>query len=341
MSAATVVRYRNRVRYRDLAWVGWRQHRTMLASTSLLALAVAALMVLLAIAVATRGSTQIPVLMFDSVHPPAELLTACVLGYSGLVAVFWAAPLLSREYEHRTHLFAWSQDVSAARWLAGKTLLLVAAAVALALILGIAGQILISQLEATTSSASQPTGTSQPVGFFNPFQGPYFAAAVLPQIGYSLFGFALGLCLSALCRRTILSMGLSLALFLSTRMLVAGLWRPYYQTPERITTPLGQQGIARFPNGMPENTLTADAGLLNTAGNPVDYPTACRTIPSGSGPDAFDNCLRQHGIASHYYDYQPADRLGTFHLIEFGIFTALALALLLVTWRIVRRTTRL
>ena len=330
MSATTTATYRDRVRFTDLTWVAWRQHRTMLAGTSLFALAVTAALALLAIAVASRGSTAISVLMFDTVKAPTILLTVCVLGYSGLVAMFWAAPLLSREYEQRTHLFAWSQDVSALRWLAGKTLLLVAAAVALALILGVTAQVLFGQLEANSASP--------PFGYINPFQPPYFGAAVLPQIGYTVFGFALGLCLSALTRRTVLAMGLSLAFFLTTRMLVAGLWRPYYQAPERATTPIGQHGIARFP-GLPDNTLTVDYGLLNTAGNPVDYPTACQSVPSG--PDAFDNCLRDHGIASHYYDYQPADRLGTFQLIEFGIFTALALALLLITWRLTRRTTRL
>jgi hypothetical protein len=49
--------------------------------------------------------------------------------------------------------------------------------------------------------------------------------------------------------------------------------------------------------------------------------------------------MRDHGIVSYYTDYQPGSRMGTFHLIEEGIFVGLAAVLLVLAWWRVRRAT--
>lgn len=329
MSATTVVRYRNRVAWRDLVWVTWRQHRTMLVSTGLLVLVGTVAMLILAGILAAHASMRLD--MFTIVDALADRLVLCVLGYAGVVAAFWAAPLLSREYEQRTHLFAWSQDVSAARWLAGKTLVLTVAAVALALLLGTAAQIMISQFDSVTV-----TGTvARRLNSINPFGMPYFEAVPLVQVGYTLFGFALGLVLSMTTRRTLLSMGLALAGFIITRAVVATTLRPHYLPPVRVTSPLGADG----PFDRPEDVLYVDAGLLGPAGNPVDYPQACMVGRRTTQAEHLD-CMHEHGVVGTYREYQPAGRLDTFQLIEFGLFTVLAVALFLLAWRGTRRMTR-
>lgn len=313
MSAATVVTFRNRVGWGDLAWVAWRQHRLMITGTGALVLLTAAAMVVAAFVVdpdvVTSGSD------FDP-----RFLAVFVMGYGALVAMFWAAPLLSREYEQRTHLLVWSQDVSAARWLAGKAIVLCSVAVLFALVLGMAGQFMINE-----------------VGSGGAFDMPYFDTVPLVQVGYTLFGFALGLLASALARKTVLSMGIAAGVYLAVRVLVTNLLRPYYQTPVRETTPLDAPG-----QSLPLETdrMWVDAGLLDVEGNPIEYPRSCISRDF-TGSDGFYDCLRENGVVANYWDYQPGDRLGTFHLIEFGLFTALAVVLFLVTWRIARRVRRL
>lgn len=316
MSTSTVVKNRDRVGWHDLAWITWRQHRLMLAGTGALVLVGALLMVGVGVVADPLAAPSVQSGWFDP-----RFLATCAMGYGAVVAVFWAAPLLSREYEQRTHLFAWSQDVSAARWLAGKVLVLVAAAVVFALVLGAAGSFLVSQADDESA-----------------FSMPYFETVPLVQVGYALFGFALGLVASALTRRTVLSMGLTAGIYVAVRAAVTSLWRPYYQTPVRVTSPLESPGS--FVPLREGTRLYVDSGMLNAAGNPIDYPTACITRQFTETGQHYD-CLRDNGAVRRYRDYQPGERLDTFQLIEFGIFTLLAAALFLLAWRITRRVQRL
>lgn len=328
VDAAHTPAAQRRVRWRDLIWIGWRQHRLMLTATAAIALVGALLIALVATTLANRGGIDTSVLFFDNLARPAALLEMCILGYSVVVAVFWAAPLLAKEYEQRTHLFVWSQDVSALRWLAGKTVLLATTAVAFALLLGAMGNVLLYQFNAVATDASYPR--------FEPFDTPYFGAVPLVQAGYALFGFALGLALSALCRRTVLSMGLTLVTFIVVRGAVAGAIRPHYQSPVRETHSLRESDAMWSTH---EHSMHVSSGYLDTAGNTVEYPHFCDIGQHTAGD--YQSCLAKHDIVGSYVDYQPIERLGTFHLIEFGLFTALALLLFAVTWRLLRRTSRL
>lgn len=326
-AAADTTATHRRVRWRDLVWITWKQHRLMLTGTGVIVFVGAILMALLSIA-AGSGGIDTSVLMFAGLEAPANLLEQCLLGYGAVVAAFWAAPLLAREYEQRTHLFAWSQDVSALRWVAGKTLLLATVAVVFGVLLGTTGKIMLHQYnEAAT--------TSHYGGELQAFTVPFFGASPLVQAGYALFGFALGLLLSALCKRTVLSMGLTLVTFIVVRGVVAGALRPRYEPPMRRTQSLDDYGMSVTHN----QELYVGGGYLDSSGNPVSYPDVCNL------DDPADNqiqaCLKHHDVTRSYTDYQPIERLGTFQLIEFGVFTALALLLFAVTWRLMRRTTRL
>ncbi|MCA1655570.1 MAG: hypothetical protein LC635_03805 [Pseudonocardiaceae bacterium] len=77
-----------------------------------------------------------------------------------------------------------------------------------------------------------------------------------------------------------------------------------------------------------------DMGFADQAGNPVDPPTACWNAPDA---DTVTNCLRDNGIVNTYVDYQPADRLFTFQVIEFAIFTTLAAVAFVLALMSVRR----
>jgi hypothetical protein len=54
--------------------------------------------------------------------------------------------------------------------------------------------------------------------------------------------------------------------------------------------------------------------------------------------DPMVQCLQQHDIVGSLVQYQPASRMGTFHLIENGMNLGLLVVSLLVAWWCVRRT---
>lgn len=314
------------VGWRELIGVTWRQHRLMLVGTGVLVLVVVAGMLWVSAEMSGQGDARIDLPGLRQISDVGELLLVGVLGFSGLVAVFWAAPLLSKEYEQRTHLLVWSQDVSPLRWLAVKTAVLAVVAVAFSVVLGVTANFMMHRILEVPSQ--------YPV--FNLFRSPYFDDVALTQAGYALFGFALGLAVSAICRRTVVSMGVTLTLFVVVRALVERLVRPYFQAPVRETNPIGVEGPATS-TAMP-NTLSVDSGYLDGAGAPMDYPRAC-TNSYHTAADYY-TCLRQNGAVANYRDLQPPERLGFFQFVEFGLYVVLAAALLVVALRVVRRMAR-
>ncbi|CAM4169229.1 hypothetical protein KIPE111705_43515 [Kibdelosporangium persicum] len=207
-------------------------------------------------------------------------------GFGALVAVFVGAPLVSREYENRTHVLAWSQDVRPRRWLAGHVLFLAGLAVLLSVLLSLLTIDLLGTLE-------HVLGARYPI---DPFDAESFDASVPVMLGHTVFGFALGLAFSVLTRNTLLAMGLTLVGFVGTRMFAAVVLREHYLPPIR--------------------TWRADSPEPYIPQVPADG----RRVDSGV---EFVN-----GVRGHFAEFQTADRLGTFQLIETGLFLLVAAGLL-------------
>jgi ABC-type transport system involved in multi-copper enzyme maturation permease subunit len=324
------VRTRPRVRWWDLARVAARQHRFMLLGTGVLTAVGVVLLLLVGISAAVSSLTP-PLSPSESSlvswwQTGTELLSWCVTLYAAVVAAFWAAPMVSREYEQGTHLLAWSQDVTPSRWLAGKAATLLAAALLGAAVLGFLDRLAIAQVSDAVPGGHGPGS----------FRAPFFAAAPLPLLGYVAFAFALGLALSVLTRRTLVAMGASLATFLVTRFVVASFLRPHYEAPLRSAIGIGGNG----PVPLPDGALQVVGGYLGASGTPASFPDACNA-PTTAGARSYEDCLRGHGIVARYVDYQPPGRIGQFQAIELGIVAVLAVLLLVVTWRLIRRTRRL
>ncbi|HEV7909070.1 MAG TPA: hypothetical protein VGP03_13055 [Pseudonocardiaceae bacterium] len=331
MSVATAQRTRSRVGWGDLLWLTWRQHRWTLGLTAFGVLAVIGHMAWIhtratdVIAMCGGGCSRADVAAASELTPlisasQSDLMVPLVLGV--VIGVFWAAPLLSREFEQRTHLVAWSQDLTAVRWLVGKVVLLAAAAVVLSVAMGATSANLITHLNS--------------VGFqiYNPYSESPFGSAPLVQAGYALFGFALGLAFSALTRRTVLSTGLTLTTFVVVREVVARWVRPHYLTPVHSFEPWSTPGKPYVPQ-VPPDGLRVDSGYADAAGNRMDVPAACMNQAGD-----YQRCVTEHGVAGHYVFYHPAERVFSFQVIEFALFTALALALFGFTWFRVRRPRR-
>ncbi|MBW0103978.1 hypothetical protein [Pseudonocardia sp. KRD291] len=284
----------------------WHQHRSTLLVSGVAVLVASAIVVVIS-RLDTAGE--------EAVSPTTvQLIILLVDLYPLGVGVFLAAPLLAREYEHQTHLFAWSQDVSPTRWLAGKTVLLLTVAIVSALLLGGVTRELVLTTPGTRDFA---------------FDVPYFDASPLVQTGHVVFAFALGLAVGLLVKRSVLAMTLTFVGFLAARIVTAFWIRPHYLSPVHTVAPVGQ-GSGYGPG------LAVDSGYLTSSGQSVALPANCATSSSGD----YLGCLGRNDIASVYLDSQPIDRLLTFQLTETGIALAVAVVLAAVTWTALRRTTR-
>jgi hypothetical protein len=322
-AAAAPVTERTRVGWGDLAWLTWRQHRWAVIGLLVVVLGVVALALGMAWHIDATGATHE---LFGRVRyvDAAQLLMVAPMTIGLAIAVFWAAPLLSREYEQRTHLVAWSQDITPTRWLASKVVLLGVPAVALPVGLGLAAIKLMNSVNAVATEYRP----------FDSFASPAFEVVPLVQAGYAAFGFALGLALSAVTRRTVLSMGLALVSYLAARVVVAGFWRPYFQTPLREVEKYDPD--AQYWDGPGGGAWTVNSGFVDDAGNEMRFPEACSNLPDGAD---YAKCMADHHV-NFFVEYHPVDRLATFQLIEFAIFAVLAAGLFAVAFASVRRARR-
>jgi hypothetical protein len=261
-----------------MLWVTYRQHRWLVLATVVL-------------------------VAWMALFPGWAVLTYPLLGL--IAALFWGAPLVSREYEEHTHVFAWTQDLSPARWLAGKVLALGAVLTLLALVLAL---------------ASLP----------RQYSWETFELGVFPQLGYAWFGFALGIAASVVLRRTVVAMGVTLLGFAVTRVVLARWGREHYLSPVHTWRPDPPPGVDYEPQ-LPPGGMWVASGYADKNGDPMPVPLGC---------DGDDACLTAKGQIGHFVDYQPLDRVVPFQLIEFAIFLVLALVSLFVAFTTLRRAAR-
>ncbi|MGW7535327.1 ABC transporter permease subunit [Amycolatopsis sp. NPDC054798] len=308
-----------------LTWLTYRQHRWTVLSVAVVAAAVAAAMIWThrqlgeLITGCRAGCSAGARASLDTLVGQADIQAQAVGLFAVLIAVFWAAPMISREYEQRTHLLVWTQEVSPTRWLFTKTALLAAVAAALAAGLGVAADGLAGQL-----STLDPVAGSR-------FTGRLFEAYAVLQVVYVLFAFAVGLAVSALVHRTDAAMALSLLVFVVLRMSAEPL-RSLYRTPERAYAPLdsAETPAAFVSSGrLGPDPLVLESGYASASGDRVPV-----TFPMGGNRIA---ALHDHGITQYVAVYQPGSRLELFRLCEAGIFAAATAALLVFVWLRIRR----
>lgn len=278
----------------DLLWLTWRQHRIAIVTGGVLVAAFYATTLVIGRREFLELTTCSPhcgdVSVFGLAWLPAWIVVDALgwlaSAFGLLVGVFWAAPMIAREYEQRTDVLAWGQDTTVTRWLSGKTAVLGVIAAGYAAVIGVA-----------------MSGAVTQVGDLFPIRRDDFESAPALHIAYALFGLMLGVAVSAFVRRTVAAMGITAALFVVVRFVLYEL-RFTWLTPVRFEVP-----------------LTA--------------PYTSFSVP----PAIWEN-FGDQGAPGHQtfvIDYQPADRLVAFRLIEIATFVVLAGALAVGTWLRMRR----
>jgi hypothetical protein len=313
-----------------MAWVTWRQHgsQALGALGLLVALLVTAVLTRLPIASAfhhdalsaclppaPRTGCDIIVPHFENEFAGLVTATRVLAVLPVLAGVFVGAPLVARELEFGTYRFAWTQGVSRRRWLLSKTALLAAGVVLAA---GAASVVVMWW----RSPFDTLEGRIGPSGFD-------VEGIVVPA--YALFALSLGVLAGLVFRRTVAAMTATLVAFGAIRFLVADFVRPHFMAP------LHRVIAATATNGLPgdwvlSNTLVDGGNRRITAAR--EDLAVLHAQQAGIDPHTYIVTLGWRRIVS----YQPAGRFWTFQLLEAGLFAALAVALVLVALRLVRRT---
>jgi ABC-type transport system involved in multi-copper enzyme maturation permease subunit len=329
-SVGTREETRARVGTADLLWLTWRQHRWAIVSGVAFVAVLGGYILwnergITPQAYARCGGPCTTMQLFGifSDQRGVSDLTDGIAAALGLViAVFWAAPLLAREFEQRTNLLAWTQDVPPRRWLFSRAGWLTLAAAVLGTVLGmfVVG-------EADGLSGLKPSS-------YGEFTLLRFEAFLPLQVAYVLFGFALGLAVSALVRRVVPAMGVTAVVFLGVRFGLSQ-YRPYYLAPVRSISSFSSN--AQLPY-IGNNGLILQFGMSGANGQALDINNlACLSTVHTDA--AYLACLRSGGVVGSFIDFQPDYRLTAFRYIEVAIFLVLAAALFGVVWLRMRRST--
>ena len=302
-----------RVPWRRLAWITWRQHRAALG-WMLLVFAVTA--VLLAV---TYG---VPARSGDHVFLPSRSVALAINAWKilaqllpVLAGVFLGAPLLARESEHGTARLAWTQEAGRTRWLVVKV-------VPVGAILAVAAAGLGLELRWWLAPFTASPFLWAP---------EYFDLRPLPFTGWVTLGFALGVVLGAVIRRTVPAMAATLACYAALLYVTSLWWRMHYLPP--LHRPL--------PHVLIGSGGSYDYSIPLTS-RPGDYVlSAAPSWPDGRLLTAAQLSHRASWFRLHHIrlwvTYQPPDRYGLFKVIEFGWLVAAAAILIAATAVLIRR----
>ncbi|WP_410812094.1 ABC transporter permease [Micromonospora sp. 067-2] len=327
-----------------MIWLTWRQHRKQALFTLLGFAALAALMVPIGlsmrhtfadlgltecvrqlagtdVAEATRETCDEGFRRFGNRYGSLNLLAVLLLTLPALVGLFWGAPLVAREVEQGTHRFVWTQGVGRTRWALVKFGLVGAAVMVLAVGYGLG---MSWWVEPLTEAAREGR-----LGLI------VFDLQGIVPIGYTLFAVAIGVFAGTVWKRMLPAMGITLAGYIGVRAAVEVLVRPHYQPARTLTFPI--EGSTEEATSRGDWILTQ--GIRNPDGKMMAENTRIM-CPPGAAEAKGRGCGAELGLEPGAYNwqlYQPADRFWLFQGIETGIFVALALLLLYLAVRRVRR----
>jgi hypothetical protein len=341
-----------------MIWTTWRQHRAEAGVGALILAVLAAAMVVVgsiardrARALGLPGCARAGARAdcgdalgrlhddFHSIPPFVAALVAVPL----IAGMFWAAPLVSREFESGTQRLAWTQSISPLRWITVKIALIFGAAAAGTLVLGVLATWSLDPLTAA---------------FGGRYNSTWYDIQGIVPVGCTLFALAVGVTASALIRRTIPAMAVTLVAYAAARIPVH--WVRWHFAPlhsRTVTVPL--DALLDNPTGglhdLADAALPADAWLhgivvTDPSGHRLPVNQAnfdvlsryCPNLQSNAARTGLLNaveCKAKVGDLSirETITYQPASHFWTIQLVESAIFIGLAALLVTVAVLAVHR----
>ncbi len=254
-----------------------------------------------------------------------------LLAVPALIGLFWAAPLIAREFETGTFRLAWNQSVSRSRWVATKLGFIALVAMTTAGLFSL----LITWWADPIDKALGLAGQTAPIGEYT-MDPLIFGARGVAPIGYAALAVALGVTFGVLIRRTLPAMGLTLATFVAVQVIWANWVRQHLLAPKVATSKIVPQNLDEFIISSPDKQVTV-VGAWRPAGG---WVLSNQTVtPAGhvfTGP-ATSACLNggqfrcNAWLASKHLHqlvtFEPASRFWALQWYETAIFLAAAVAL--------------
>jgi hypothetical protein len=179
--------------------------------------------------------------------------------------------------------------------------------------------------------------------------GSFDLRGIVP-VAYALFALALGVLIGTLLRRTLPAMAATLAGFIGVRVLINIFLRPHYLPAKTASMPVVLKGRGflvggpDLANGWILNQVTFDrSGHFAYNGGGISFTPMLTshcpgfpTPPNMPSPTQLTQCVSKLGLHT-VTTYQPAGRFWAFQGIESAIYVALAAALFVAAWWVVRR----
>jgi hypothetical protein len=271
---------------------------------------------------------------FHSIPPFTGALIAIPL----LAGMFWAAPLVSREYEAGTHRLAWTQSVSPLRWITVKIAIIFAVAAAASLAIGL-----------LATWALDPLVPA----FGGRYNSSWYDIQGVVPVACMVFALGVGVALSAWMRRTIPAMALALVVFAAARIPVHWI-RPHFAPLASRTVTVPMSSLLGDPLGNPSdfgpqfapNDWAQGVSVTDASGHPLSVHRGnlgilqhfCPTLqpPSISGAVrdgasvSFDGRACQSATRGinirERFSYQPGSHFWLIQTVESLIFVGLAAA---------------
>ena len=323
-----------------MIWVTWRQHRAEAAVAAVIFTAAAAgLFIVGTVARSRADALGLPACLkaqrdcsstLETLHgyfhsiPP---FTGALIALPILAGMFWTAPLVSREYEAGTHRLAWTQSVSPLRWITTKVVLIFGSIAAATFAL--------SLLAVWALNPLMPA-------FGGRFNSTWYDIQGLVPVACMLFALSVGLAASALIRRTIPAMGVTLFVYAATRIPIHWVRGHFWPSATRtIDVPLTD--LVRNPMGSPADDFAMRLGpgdwlLKGSVTDPSGHPIRLtqnnvdilRRFCSDIGADVRDGgplspsrtCqAKLQGISlQERISYQPASHFWLVQTVESALF---------------------
>jgi hypothetical protein len=307
-----------------MTWLLWRQHRLQGAISGALMGALSILLGITGVQMADTYRTAMAACRADGTCDSLSLfqgdgaiinLVSLTIVAPLLLGVFWAAPLIGREFETGTHTLVWTQSVSRRHWLRSKLLLLIGATIICSAVL--------------TTVVTWWSGTFNSLNG-NRFQTGRFEIQGIVPVAYSVFAVSLAVAAGAVLRRMLPALGVTVFGFAAVRILIDNYARPHYLRPLRHTLRLDQGGSLGSGSWVISDDLTFNGVSVNGA---IRAPSGCLGMSTRA---TMNTCMSDNGF-QRLTTYQPANRYWTFQFIESGIFIALAALLIVACVVVVRR----
>lgn len=323
---------------RRLAWVAWRRNRaTVLGLGGMLGALATYLLITgsqthaayddlgTCIPPITTDACRIQWTSFVDSHGDRGLMGPLLVVLPGILGAVIGAPLLGRELETGVFRYSWTQGAGRMRWAVA---VIVPVAIVSAIQVGALG-LLVTWRNAPMldSGSAQRLDTST------------FPTTGLAVLGWTLLAVSAGALAGLLWRRVVPAVATTFAAWFGVAYLTSVL-RPHLLTPLTTSGDVPVKGLeisTHWTKGGRPVGLTEVSSVLDKVGVTLSQHGISANVDKGSAtPTDPITYLNEHGYAQ-VHNYQPDSRYWTFQWIEFGWLVMMSMALLGITFWLVRR----